>query len=59
MQLLIAYVEINPEDAKEFGVKTRNKVRMVTKRGSLIVEAKVIDSQEKEQSSFLGIGPKA
>ncbi|MDZ7767537.1 MAG: molybdopterin oxidoreductase family protein [Melioribacteraceae bacterium] len=24
------YVEINPEDAKELGVKTRNKVRMVT-----------------------------
>ncbi|WKZ69738.1 MAG: nitrate reductase [Melioribacteraceae bacterium] len=41
------YVEINPEDAKELGVATRDKVRMVTKRGSLIVEAKVIDRPRK------------
>jgi nitrate reductase NapA len=41
------YVEINPEDAKQWGVKTRDKVRMVTKRGSLIVEAKVVDRPRK------------
>ena len=41
------YVEINPEDAEEWGVSTRDKVRMTTKRGSLIVEAKVVDRPRK------------
>lgn len=41
------YVEINPADAREWGVSTRDKVRMTTLRGSLIVEAKVVDRPRK------------
>lgn len=41
------YVEINPKDAKELNLKSRDKVKMVTKRGSLVVEAKVIDRPRK------------
>jgi nitrate reductase NapA len=37
------YVELNPEDAKAWGIKNRDKVKLITRRGSLVVEAKVID----------------
>lgn len=41
------YVEINPEDAKAIGVLTRDKVKVTTRRGSLVMEAKVIDRTRK------------
>jgi nitrate reductase NapA len=39
----VPYVELNPEDAKAWGVKNKDKVKISTKRGALTVEAKVID----------------
>jgi len=39
----VPYVELNPEDAKAWDVKNKDKVKISTKRGSLIIEAKVID----------------
>jgi nitrate reductase (cytochrome) len=39
----VPYVEINPDDAKQWGIKNKDKVKLTTKRGSLTVEAKVID----------------
>lgn len=41
------YVEINPADAKELSIKNKDQVRMITKRGSLEVEAKVVDKPRK------------
>ena len=41
------YVEICHEDAKEIGVSNKDKVRIITKRGSLVVDAKVIDRTRK------------
>lgn len=43
----IPYVEINPEDAKSWGIKNRDKVKVTTRRGSLVIEAKVIDRTRK------------
>jgi nitrate reductase NapA len=37
------YVEINPADAAKFGIADKEKVRVVTRRGSLVLEARVID----------------
>jgi nitrate reductase (cytochrome) len=41
------YVEINPADAKEIGLKNKDQIRMVTRRGSLEVEAKIVDRPRK------------
>lgn len=41
------YAEINPEDAKNLGLSNRDKVKVTTRRGSLIVEARVIDRPRK------------
>jgi len=38
-----AYVEINPADARAWGVADRDKVRLTTRRGQLELEARVID----------------
>lgn len=38
-----AYVEINPADARTWRVSDKERVRLVTRRGSLEVEARVID----------------
>lgn len=37
------FLEINPKDAQKLGVKTRDKVRITSRRGALVMEAKVID----------------
>jgi nitrate reductase NapA len=36
-----AFVEIHPEDAREMGVSDGNPVRIVSRRGSLVVPASV------------------
>ncbi|HET9293016.1 MAG TPA: molybdopterin-dependent oxidoreductase [Gemmatimonadales bacterium] len=36
-----AYVEINREDASELGIRNRERVRLVSRRGSLDIEARV------------------
>ncbi|WP_088555070.1 molybdopterin-dependent oxidoreductase, partial [Calderihabitans maritimus] len=36
-----AYVEINPEDAKELGIKQGDKVKLVSRRGEVIIEAEI------------------
>jgi len=41
------YVEINPQNAKELGVKNKDFVNIVTRRGSLKLEARVIDRPRK------------
>ena len=38
-----AYVEIHPEDAAMLGVRDREKVRLVSRRGSMVVEARLDD----------------
>lgn len=38
-----AYVEIHPDDARSLGVVERDPVRLVTRRGELVLEARVID----------------
>ena len=38
-----AYAEINPKDAERLGVKTRDKVKITSRRGSIVLEAKVMD----------------
>lgn len=43
----VPYVEINPDDAKSWGINNRDKVKVTTRRGSLVIEAKVIDRTRK------------
>jgi nitrate reductase NapA len=38
-----AYVEINPRDAAKVGVKNKDKVKVTSRRGSITLEAKVVD----------------
>lgn len=38
-----AYVEINPKDAQKLGIKSRDKVKITSRRGSIVLEAKVVD----------------
>jgi nitrate reductase (cytochrome) len=38
-----AYVEINPEDARAWRIADKERVRLTTRRGTLDVEARVID----------------
>lgn len=38
-----AYVEINPRDAQKLGIKTKDKVKITSRRGSIVLEAKVVD----------------
>jgi nitrate reductase NapA len=37
------FLEINPRDAQKLGVKSKDKVRVTSRRGSLVIEAKVVD----------------
>ncbi len=37
------YVEINPKDAQKLGVKSKDKVKITSRRGSIVLEAKVVD----------------
>lgn len=46
------YVEINPDDARKWGLAERDKVRVTTRRGSLVMEAKVID-RPKQGTIFI------
>ena len=41
------YAEINPEDAKKLDVSNKEMIKVTTKRGSLKVEARVIDRPRK------------
>ena len=43
----VPYAELNPDDAKLWGIKNRDKVKITTRRGLLTVEAKVIDRTRK------------
>jgi nitrate reductase NapA len=36
-----AYVELHPRDAEELGVRDRDRVRLVTRRGSMEIEARI------------------
>ncbi|MBI3399320.1 MAG: molybdopterin-dependent oxidoreductase [Deltaproteobacteria bacterium] len=42
-----AYVEINPEDAARLRIKNNDRVRIASRRGFIILEAKVIDAPRK------------
>jgi len=37
------YVEINPRDAQKLGIKNRDKVKLTSRRGSIVLEAKIMD----------------
>lgn len=37
------FLEINPADAKKIGVKNKDKVKISSRRGSLVLEARVLD----------------
>jgi nitrate reductase NapA len=39
----MAYVEINPRDAQKIGVRSKDKVKITSRRGSIVLEAKVMD----------------
>ena len=43
----VPYAELNPDDAKLWGIKNRDKVKIITRRGLLTVKAKVIDRTRK------------
>jgi len=38
-----AYVEVNPEDAKKLGIKPNDMVEVETRRGKIILPAKVVE----------------
>jgi len=38
-----AYAEINPKDAAKIGVRSKDKVKITSRRGSIVLEAKVVD----------------
>lgn len=38
-----AYVEINPKDAQRMGIKNKDMVKITSRRGSLVLEARVVD----------------
>lgn len=38
-----AYVEINPRDAQKLGLKSRDKVKITSRRGTIVLEAKIMD----------------
>jgi len=38
-----AYAEMNPDDAKKLGIKSKDKVKLTSRRGSIVLEAKVVD----------------
>jgi nitrate reductase NapA len=38
-----AYVEINPRDAAKLGVRTKDRVKVSSRRGTIVLEAKVMD----------------
>lgn len=38
-----AYVEINPRDAQKLGIRNKDKVKLTSRRGTIILEAKVVD----------------
>jgi nitrate reductase NapA len=38
-----AYLEINPRDAKKLGVRSKDKVKVTSRRGTIVLEAKVMD----------------
>jgi nitrate reductase NapA len=38
-----AYVEINPKDAEKLGVRSKEKVKITSRRGAIVLEAKVVD----------------
>ncbi|MBI3754370.1 MAG: molybdopterin-dependent oxidoreductase [Deltaproteobacteria bacterium] len=38
-----AYIEINPKDAARLGIRSGNRVKVSSRRGSLVIEAKVAD----------------
>jgi len=38
-----AYAEMNPNDAKKLGIKSKDKVKLTSRRGSIVLEAKVVD----------------
>ena len=41
------FVQINPEDAKESGVKNKGRVKIKTRRGELVVAAEITDKVKK------------
>lgn len=42
-----AYVEINPKDAEKLGIRSKDKVKITSRRGSIVLEAKVVDVPRK------------
>ncbi len=46
------YVEINPKDAARLGIADKDKVKVVTRRGELELEARVID-RPREKTLFV------
>ncbi len=42
-----AFIEINPKDAKELGLRTGDMVRITSRRGEAVIKARVIDTPRK------------
>ena len=43
-----SFIEINIEDAKKLKIKQHDKVKVSTRRGSLVVTAKIVDTRDKK-----------
>jgi nitrate reductase NapA len=41
-----SFVEINIEDARKQGIRNEDKVRIISRRGEIILEAKVVDTED-------------
>ena len=47
-----AFVEINRQDAKKLGIRNNSRVKVASRRGELVLKAKVIDTADK---TFKGV----
>jgi formate dehydrogenase alpha subunit len=47
-----AFAEINPKDAKELGTKNEDKIRVTSRRGAIVLDAKITD-KVSEKNIFI------
>lgn len=45
-------IEMHPEDAKHYGIKTGDKVKVTSQKGSIVIEALVMNEKEIHKGAF-------